>query len=167
MKNILVPIDCSAATPGVLDLARQLATAFQAELHLIHVRELPSALPTVPLGYGALGMPEMAPLGGMSFPVVETAEGSGSSNDDRQARLAQWQQEIQRAGLKVTLQEPAGDVLDEILQRAAAVKADAIVMGRHGHGAMYNLLVGSVTEGVLKRSALPVLLVPTSDHAKS
>lgn len=167
MKNILVPIDCSAATPGVLDLARQLAAAFQAELHLIHVREIPSALPTVPLGYGALGMPEMAPLGGMSFPVVESADQSALSDDNRKVRLAQWQQEIQQTGVKVTLHEPAGDVLDEILQRAAAVKADAIVMGRHGHGAMYNLLVGSVTEGILKRSALPVLLVPTGDHAKS
>jgi nucleotide-binding universal stress UspA family protein len=27
---------------------------------------------------------------------------------------------------------------------------------------MYNLLVGSVTEGVLKRSARPLLLVPSS-----
>jgi len=34
------------------------------------------------------------------------------------------------------------------------------VMGTHGHGAMYNLLVGGVTKGVLKRSTRPVLLVP-------
>jgi nucleotide-binding universal stress UspA family protein len=33
-------------------------------------------------------------------------------------------------------------------------------MGTHGHGAMYTLLVGSVTKGVLKHSARPVLLVP-------
>ena len=40
MKNILVPIDFSGATPGVLYLARQLAKGFSAQLHLIHVREI-------------------------------------------------------------------------------------------------------------------------------
>jgi len=48
------------------------------------------------------------------------------------------------------------------LKQADAVNADFIVMGSHGHGAMYNLLVGSVTEGVLKRSTRPLLLVPSS-----
>jgi nucleotide-binding universal stress UspA family protein len=47
------------------------------------------------------------------------------------------------------------------LREADAIKPDLIVMGRHGHGAMYNLLVGSVTEGVLKHSGRPVLLVPS------
>jgi len=37
---------------------------------------------------------------------------------------------------------------------------DLMVMGTHRHGAMYNLLVGSATKGVLKHSARPVLLVP-------
>ena len=39
---------------------------------------------------------------------------------------------------------------------------DLMVMGAHGHGAMYNLLVGSATKGVLTHSARPVLLVPAS-----
>jgi len=35
------------------------------------------------------------------------------------------------------------------------------VMGSHGHGAVYNLLVGSVTAGVLKSAKCPVLVVPS------
>jgi len=35
-----------------------------------------------------------------------------------------------------------------------------IMLGRHGHSAIYNILVGSVAEEVLKRSPIPVLLVP-------
>jgi nucleotide-binding universal stress UspA family protein len=66
--------------------------------------------------------------------------------------------------LSATLHEPTGDVVGEILECARAVKADAIVMGRHGHGAMYNLLVGSVTEGVLKRASCPVFLVPSAER---
>jgi nucleotide-binding universal stress UspA family protein len=40
------------------------------------------------------------------------------------------------------------------------------VMGSHGHGSVYNLLVGSVTEGVLKAARRPVLLVPASVEQK-
>jgi nucleotide-binding universal stress UspA family protein len=164
MKSILVPIDCSVATPRVLDLAQQLGRAFQAELHLVHVREMPS-LPVMPLGYGALGMPEMVPMAGA--PIAEAIAQTIPPNEDEQSKLAKWQQEIRQAGLKVTLYEPTGDVLDELLKRADAVNADMIVMGRHGHGAMYNLLVGSVTEGMLKHNMCPVLLVPSVDEAKS
>jgi nucleotide-binding universal stress UspA family protein len=51
-------------------------------------------------------------------------------------------------------------VAEEILNQADTLDADLIVMGTHGHGAMYNLLVGSATKGVLKHSTRPVLLVP-------
>ncbi len=89
MKRILVPIDFSDVTPPVINLARQLAKALDAEIHLIHVKEL---TPT-------------------------------------------------------------------------AFAADLIVMGRHGHGAMYHLLVGSATEGVLKHATRPVLLVSGSKRS--
>jgi nucleotide-binding universal stress UspA family protein len=51
-------------------------------------------------------------------------------------------------------------VAKEILSQANELNADLIVMGTHGHGAMYNLLVGSATKAVLKHSTRPVLLVP-------
>ena len=51
-------------------------------------------------------------------------------------------------------------VVDKILQEAKKLDASLIVMGSHGHGALYHLLVGSVTEGVLKGTACPVLVVP-------
>ena len=40
--------------------------------------------------------------------------------------------------------------MEEVLQAARDIAADLIVMGSHGHGSVYNLLVGSVTEGILK-----------------
>jgi hypothetical protein len=35
-----------------------------------------------------------------------------------------------------------------------------VVLGSHGHGAFYNLIVGSVAEGVIRHSKVPVLVVP-------
>ena len=47
MKRILVPIDFSDVTSRVIDLARQLAKALDAEIHLVHVKELtPNAFGT-------------------------------------------------------------------------------------------------------------------------
>ena len=157
MKNILVPVDCSAATPRVLDLARELAKAFGAQLHLMHVWEIVAPVPQAPLGYGTIGVPEIAP---MTAPPEAMGQAVVPSKTHK-AKLVEWKEEISRAGLPVALHEPTGSVLDEILKQADAAHVDLIVMGTHGHGAMYNLLVGSVTEGVLKRATQPVLIVPS------
>ena len=162
MKNILVPIDFSGATARVLDLAQQLGKAFGATIHLVHVREIPAPLPVSPLGYGALGMPEMVP-----GPISEISAQSIAPDEEEKKKLDGWRTEIERGGLNVRLHEPTGDVVEEILECAGAMEADAIVMGRHGHSAMYNLLVGSVTEGVLKRASCPVVLVPSAESKKS
>lgn len=160
MKSILVPIDFSAATPRVLDLAAQVAKSFGAEIHLVHVKELSAAVPPSAFGYGVAGMPDLMPMS--SLPMAETLpQPCGPTEQDR-AKLTEWQKEIAQTGVQVTLHEPTGDVVEEILRTAEAIQAGLIVMGRHGHGAMYNLLVGSVTEGVLKHSDRPVLLVPVS-----
>jgi nucleotide-binding universal stress UspA family protein len=160
MKRILVPIDCSPATLHVLDLAKQVASVFHAEIHLVYVKEVAPAVPPSAFGYGVAGMPELMPMSGPTIPMVEPVP--PSENESYRSKLADWQKELTQAGLKVTLHEPSGDIVEEILREADSSNADLIVMGRHGHGAMYNLLVGSVTEGVLKRSVRPVLLVPSS-----
>jgi nucleotide-binding universal stress UspA family protein len=161
MKRIVVPIDFSEATARVVDLARQLAKVFNAEIHLVHVRELGAAVPTV-VGYGLTGIPELAPVSSVPGPALETTPLAAQADESQKAKLAEWQVEIAQAGITVELHEPTGDVAEEILRQAEALNADLIVMGAHGHGAMYKLLVGSVTEGVLKRSKYPVLLVPST-----
>jgi nucleotide-binding universal stress UspA family protein len=160
MKRILVPIDFSDATPPVIDLARQLAKGLDAEIHLVHVKELTAAAAPGALGYGLAGMPELAPMSGVPVPVFDPLPQPIPEDEDQKSKLAQWQREIDQDGIKVSLHEPTGAVAEEILNQADVLHADLIVMGTHGHGAMYNLLVGSATKGVLKRSKRPVLLVP-------
>ena len=53
-----------------------------------------------------------------------------------------------------------GSTVDMILAEADRLHADLIVVGSHGHGAVYDILVGSVSEGVVRRANLPVLVVP-------
>jgi nucleotide-binding universal stress UspA family protein len=160
MKCILVPIDFSDVTPPVIDLARELAKALGAEIHLLHVKELTAAATPGTLGYGLAGMPELAPMSGVPAPGFEPMPETIPEDEGQTSKLAKWQEEIAQDGIKVSLHRPTGTVAEEILNQADALNADMIVMGRHGHGAMYNLLVGSTTKGVLKHSTRPVLLVP-------
>jgi nucleotide-binding universal stress UspA family protein len=44
-----------------------------------------------------------------------------------------------------------------ILEIADKKGCDLIVMGRHGHGALHNLFVGSVTHKVINEAKIPVL----------
>jgi nucleotide-binding universal stress UspA family protein len=161
MKRILVPVDFSPATDCVLTLARELARALQAELHLVHVREI-AAVPVFPaatIGYPGIGMPEMGMAGGL--PVGSPGLGVADlPNEKEKSRLASLQEELARSGLSAFAHEPEGAVVEEILKLASEISADLVVMGSHGHGAVYNLLVGCVTEGVLKAGRCPVLLVP-------
>jgi nucleotide-binding universal stress UspA family protein len=160
MKCILVPIDFSDVTPPVIDLARQLAKALGAEIHVLHVKELTTAATPGTLGYGLAGMPELAPMSGVPVPGFEPMPGTIPEDEGQTSKLGKWQEEIAQDGIKVSLHEPTGTAAEEILNRADELNADLIVMGTHGHGAMYNLLVGSATKGVLKHSTRPVLLVP-------
>ena len=160
MKRILVPIDFSDVTPSVINLARQLAKALDAEIHLVHVRELTAAATPGTLGYGLAGMPELAPMAGVPVAGFGPMPNPMVENEDEKSKLAYWQREIAQDGIKVALNQPTEAVAGEILNQADAISADLIVMGIHGHSAMCDLLVGSATKGVLKHSSRPLLLIP-------
>jgi len=160
MKCILVPIDFSDVTPPVIDLARELAKAFGAEIHLIHIKELTAAPTPGTLGYGLAGMPELVPMSGVPVPGFETMPETIAEDEGQKSQLVRWREEIAQDNIKVSLHEPTGAAAEEILDQADELNADLIVMGTHGRGAIYTLLVGSATKGVLKHSTRPVLLVP-------
>ena len=68
---------------------------------------------------------------------------------------------LRKAGIDTTALLVHAKTVDAILTEAKDVGADMIVVGSHGRGAMYQLLVGSVSKGVLQKSKLPVLVIPT------
>ncbi|WP_455235357.1 universal stress protein, partial [Thiogranum longum] len=59
---------------------------------------------------------------------------------------------MRKADIETTALLVHGSTIETILQEAEDVEADMIVVGSHGKGAMFQLLVGSVSEGVLHRS---------------
>lgn len=73
-------------------------------------------------------------------------------------RLAE---KLRKKGLNAKSLLVQGAAVKAILDQAKKHKADLIVMGSHGHGAVFQLLVGSIATGVLQKAQLPVLLVPS------
>ena len=147
MKTILVPIDFSDATTPVIDTAKHFATAFGSRLVLLHVTE-----------------PEPDFVGFEPGPLAV-----------RQTVARDIKAEHQKLdALKASVNLPdvlalhiQGPAIDKILHEAAEQQAGMIVIGSHGHGALYELLVGSVTAGVLKAAPCPVLVVRRSGRSRT
>ena len=71
---------------------------------------------------------------------------------------------LRKSGLDTTALLMQGETVETILKEASRLDVDMIVVGSHGRGAMYQLLMGSVSEGILHGSGYPVLVVPTHDR---
>jgi nucleotide-binding universal stress UspA family protein len=68
------------------------------------------------------------------------------------------------SGLPVQFEVCEGRAATEILARASALPSDLLVMGTHGRSGFERLMLGSITEKVLRKAGCPVLIVPR--HAK-
>ena len=64
-------------------------------------------------------------------------------------------------GLDVAGMLVEGDPVDQILRESRRLAASLIVVGSHGRRGLLDLLMGSVSTGVLRRAPCPVLVVPT------
>jgi nucleotide-binding universal stress UspA family protein len=59
----------------------------------------------------------------------------------------------------VTTRLEHGEIADTILKLVAADRYDLLVMGSHGHGRVHRALLGSVSERVLHKADVPVLML--------
>src|SRR5450432_4223021 len=125
MKRVLVPVDFSPATDCVLTLARELARAFDAELHLVHVREI-AAVPVFPaatIGYPGIGMPEMGMADGLPTGVAGCLP-ADPPNETKKSQLDVLMEGLKRSGLRAFAHERDGTVVEEVLQTASEISAN-------------------------------------------
>ncbi len=85
---------------------------------------------------------------------------------EKRKELQNEEDKLQNFGVDVESLLVQGTAVEVILDEASKLKTDLIVVGSHGHGAVYHLMVGSVSEGVLHRSTCPVLVIPTHDRTE-
>ena len=144
MNTILVPVDFSDVTSRVVETARQLASAFRSRIVLLNVAE-----------------PEPDFVGFEPGPITVRQSVARDFKVERQ-RLEELKKTAAQEGLEVQALHIQGPSVEKILHEAGEQQASWIVMGSHGHGSLYELLVGSVTHGVMKGAKCPVVVVPVT-----
>ena len=148
MSEVLACIDFSDASDAVARVGARVAHTAGNQLHLMHVAGEEPAL----AGY------DKDPMG-------------AHTRDDRAGELLVEHQSLRDladrleaepayAGLHVVPLLVMGPTEDKILEEAERIDAGLIVVGSHGHGKLHHLLLGSVSEHLLKHSPRPVVVVP-------
>ncbi len=138
MKTIVALVDFSDVTSKVVDHTLDLARDCEGEIFLVHV-----ALP--------------APIVMDYAPAVAL---QGDDTEARQADLQALEASMKERYPRVDTRLFRGPVVETLEAQLPALNPDVIVMGSHGHGALYNLIVGSVTQGIIKHAVWPVMIVP-------
>jgi len=147
MKTILVPLDLSAAAVQVCDAACELAKLTGARPILLHIVQPPPVMMSDVYAFDA------SQLGDLSVAAEKNAV----------HKLRALALHCAKQQVRVTTVQRTGVPVTAILAKARTTRSRYIVMGTHGHGAMYDLLVGSTTHGVLMKAPCPVLIVPAAD----
>lgn len=142
ITRILCPIDLSDPSRRALDHAVAIARWYGAAITVLRV--IPSIMPIV------------SDTGVLPYPFVPiTAADRAQLRADTEAFVSR-----EAGGPPMDTLVVDGDPSREILDHADRLGAGLIVMGTHGLRGFDRLLLGSVTERVLRRAPCPVLTVP-------
>ena len=142
LQTILVPLDASELSRSALPFAEDLAKALGASLVVMH-----AIVPT------AIAYPGAEPVA-IPQSVITDIEASAHAFARGIAG------ELTARGLKAKPVVLTGPAAEAIVEAAEAERADVIVMSTHGRAGVERLLLGSVAEAVVRRSPVPVTLVP-------
>jgi nucleotide-binding universal stress UspA family protein len=138
IRRILCPVDFSEFSRHAVHHAIAVAGWYQSELTVFHV---------------------FANLPGMDLPATVLTE---AERDRLMADLREFVGPTPPELPVKLLVHEAADVRREILTTATALEADLLVIGSHGRSGFERLLLGSVTERVVRNAPCPVMVVPPS-----
>lgn len=140
IAKILCAIDLSPQTKPVANYAIAMAKAFNAEITVVYVAPQFNQYLSFDI------MPES--IGKFTVDVCASATKALKKEFDEAF-----------AGVNAKMEVLQGYPATEIVDYAKTNKVDLIVMGTHGHQGLNRILFGSVAEGVVKNSPIPVLTI--------
>jgi nucleotide-binding universal stress UspA family protein len=157
VKKILYATDLSRNSAHALRYALYLSKQNRADIHLLHVVE------EVP--------PHALAFFGGYVDDVYIEENVSSAKNEIKRRLenffdSELEDEPELADRVTSVEVSKGYPADEILKRAESTGCDMIVMGTHGRG-LSRAFLGSVAEKVLRKSPVPVCIIPLPKGERS
>lgn len=138
VRRVLVPIDFSDASLSALHHAKEIALTYGAEVDLLHIVDTP----TYPSAY------DIDPV---RFPTAEVLE----RTEDQLGDLAREEIGYEHVMVSAEVGRPASSILDYVEEQAV----DLVVIATHGRTGLDRLVLGSVTERVLRQCPTPVFVV--------
>lgn len=151
IKKIIIGIDDSKYAEHAAKYGFDMARKFDAAVGVVNIIE-PVVTP-MDTSDNLLGVP-LANVGG-----PEEIDLINSQSDNSENLIKRTVNEM-AADLQVTYFSEYGSTADGILQCAKEFHADLIVIGTHKRSGLDRLLMGDVTEGIVRRATVPVLVVP-------
>lgn len=142
---VVHPTDLSGGARAAFPYSLYLASLFGTDLHLLHVRA-GDGVGAADAGFPSPGE-ESERVG--RWLSGRSGDAAGAEPSAGSAALPAVHREVRRGG------EPAS----RIVSYASEVEAGALCMGTHGRRGMRRLVLGSVTETVIRRARSPVLTV--------
>lgn len=145
--KIMVPVDESAAAKRALQEAIMLAKLCNSVIRVVNV------IDQAQFSWGGVGI--------LPSEEVRKAIQVASEQGVREAQAILDQSGIQ---YEIEVIESIGDkIADLLIREATEHEVDLLVMGTHGFSGFMHVLMGSVAEGVLRQSDIPVMLLRVRD----
>ncbi len=155
VKKILVALDYDPTAKQVAERGFSIAESMGAELILLHVIADPEyySLPQYNPIMGFTGYVDIQPL---ELDVIENLKKAS------QKFLDKSKHHLGDNSIQTLVKE--GVFADCILEAAKDLHVDIIVMGSHSRRWLENIVMGNVTEKVLRHTSIPLLIIPTKKH---
>ena len=144
-KRVLVPVDGSEVAEAIVPFILDIAGPLDLDVLLLAVNR-----PIAPLAVEST----------RHLPIEDVER----RREEAEAYLAGLATEMRTKGVRVETHVRRGEPVAEILAAATDEKADLIAMTTHGRTGAARLLFGSIAEGVLRHSPVPVFLMRQTER---
>jgi len=152
MKKVLITLDYDPTAKKVAESGYLFAKEMGAETSLLHVV-------SDPLHYNTYKHVRVMGFAGYRDSVPLILDGVEELKKESRKFLDKTKLHL---GDKTIITIVAdGDPAESILLTAKKIKADVIVIGSHSHKWLENIVMGSVTEKVLRHTTIPLFIIPT------
>jgi len=147
IQKVLIAMDYDETSQKVAEVGFSMAKAMKAETILLHV------ISEQPVYYSTY-----------TYMRELRVDILGDLKKSTQEFLDKTKKHLGDDSIKTILKE--GEIAETILNTAKELKVDVIVMGSHSRKWLENIILGSEAEDVLKKTTIPLFIIPTRKQAE-
>jgi len=150
MKSIIVAVDLLPETSAVLNTAKEFSRTFGAKLYIVHSESIETYINSV--------ISETH-----QNVCIELIEDIKKRTKEK---LSEIENNLAEESIDVESILMTGLTVDNILDEAAKVNAELIIIGSHKHGKLYHFIFGCIHDMLINKSTIPIIIIPNNYKGK-